>query len=63
MGAQDQIMFFYWIRLWGGVGFLVGLVMYLSSFFIGGEPMSGSWYENRRGGVMPGVAQRKLGEH
>ncbi|MBI5927117.1 MAG: cbb3-type cytochrome c oxidase subunit I [Aquabacterium sp.] len=37
MATQDQLNFFYWIRLWGGVGFLVGLVTYLMSFFIGGE--------------------------
>jgi len=29
--------FFYWVRLGGGVGFLLGLITYLSSFFIGGE--------------------------
>ncbi|MES2090926.1 MAG: hypothetical protein V4532_13230, partial [Pseudomonadota bacterium] len=29
--------FFYWLRLGGGVFFLLGLVTYLSSFFIGGE--------------------------
>ena len=38
MAVQDQLHFFYWLRLWGGVGFLVGLVTYLSSFLIGGEP-------------------------
>ena len=45
------------MRLGGGVAFLVGLVMYLVSFFIGGEPMEGNWY-GRRGGAMLGVAQR-----
>ena len=38
MTVQDQLHFFYWLRLWGGVGFLAGLVMYVISFFIGGEP-------------------------
>ena len=57
MAAQDQIVFFYWVRLFGGVAFLIGLVLYLASFFIGGEPVEGNWY-GRRGGVMPGVAQR-----
>jgi nitric oxide reductase subunit B len=37
MSTQDQLRFFYWLRLGGGVGFLVGLVAYLASFFIGGE--------------------------
>ena len=35
MATQDQLNFFYWMRIWGGVGFLVGLLAYLSSFFIG----------------------------
>ncbi len=35
MATQDQLRFFYWLRLSGGVGFLIGLVVYLSSFFIG----------------------------
>jgi nitric oxide reductase subunit B len=36
MATQTQLNLFYWIRLWGGVGFLAGLVTYLCSFFIGG---------------------------
>ena len=35
MATQDQLSFFYWVRIGGGVGFLVGLVTYLSSFFVG----------------------------
>ncbi len=35
MATQDQLRFFYWLRLGGGVGFLVGLIAYLSSFFVG----------------------------
>lgn len=35
MATQDQLAFFYWIRIWGGVGFLSGLIMYLYSFFAG----------------------------
>jgi nitric oxide reductase subunit B len=35
MTTQDQLRFFYWVRVAGGVGFLLGLVTYLSSFFIG----------------------------
>ena len=35
MATQDQLVFFYWVRIAGGVGFLAGLLTYLSSFFIG----------------------------
>lgn len=35
MATQDQLRFFYWLRMSGGVGFLIGLLTYLSSFFIG----------------------------
>ncbi len=35
MATQDQLTFFYWARVAGGVGFLLGLLAYLSSFFIG----------------------------
>jgi nitric oxide reductase subunit B len=37
MDAQDQISLFYWAREWTGVIFLVGLVVYLVSFFVKGE--------------------------
>lgn len=33
MQTQDQLRFFYWVRVAGGVGFLAGLLMYLWSFF------------------------------
>ena len=36
MDTQDQLRFFYWVRIAGGVGFLVGLMAYLASFFVGG---------------------------
>ena len=43
MATQDQLRFFYWLRLYGGLGFLVGLITYLSSFWIGsGTEQSGS---------------------
>ena len=32
MATQDQLRFFYWLRLGGGVGFLLGLLMWLWSF-------------------------------
>jgi len=35
MATQDQLRFFYWGRVVGGVMFLVGLLAYLVSFFIG----------------------------
>ena len=37
MVAQDKIALFYWMREWAGVAFLVGLVVYIASFFVGGE--------------------------
>jgi nitric oxide reductase subunit B len=33
MQTQDQLRFFYWLRVGGGVGFLIGLLNYLYSFF------------------------------
>jgi nitric oxide reductase subunit B len=35
MQTQDQLRFFYWVRMGGGVMFLSGLLVYLSSFFVG----------------------------
>lgn len=35
MATQDQLRFFYWVRMLGGTMFLVGLVTYLASFFVG----------------------------
>lgn len=35
MATQDQLRFFYWVRVAGGVMFLAGLLTYLTSFFIG----------------------------
>ncbi len=37
MVTQDKIVLFYWLRLIAGVGFMVGLVAYLVSFFVGGD--------------------------
>jgi len=39
MATQDKLVFFYWLRIAGGVMFLLGLLTYLSSFFIDGESM------------------------
>ena len=35
MAAQEKIALFYWLREGSGVMFLMGLLTYLSSFFIG----------------------------
>ncbi|MBZ0092702.1 MAG: cbb3-type cytochrome c oxidase subunit I [Burkholderiales bacterium] len=41
MATQDQISLFYWLREISGVFFLVGLVLYIASFFIkGGKTVS-----------------------
>ncbi|MDR1994970.1 cbb3-type cytochrome c oxidase subunit I [Azonexus sp.] len=35
MVVQDKIALFYWMREWTGVVFLIGLVLYILSFFVG----------------------------
>jgi nitric oxide reductase subunit B len=35
MATQDQLRFFYWTRVAGGTMFLLGLLAYLASFFVG----------------------------
>jgi nitric oxide reductase subunit B len=37
MVVQDQVSLFYWMREWSGVAFLIGLICYIVSFFVGGE--------------------------
>ena len=37
MVAQDKIALFYWMREWAGVAFLIGLIVYIASFFVGGD--------------------------
>jgi nitric oxide reductase subunit B len=37
MATQDQITLFYWLREFTGLVFLTGLVLYIISFFVGGE--------------------------
>lgn len=37
MAAQDQVALFYWLREGSGVIFLIGLLLYLASFFKGGK--------------------------
>jgi nitric oxide reductase subunit B len=38
MATQDQLRFFYWARVGGGAMFLLGLLVYLASFFVGPAP-------------------------
>ena len=38
MVVQEQVSLFYWMREWAGVIFLIGLLVYLASFFVGGKP-------------------------
>jgi nitric oxide reductase subunit B len=39
MVVQEKIAIFYWMRELAGVVFLIGLVMYVLSFFVkGGKP-------------------------
>jgi len=42
MDAQEQVSMFYWMREWSGVFFLVGLIVYIWSFFIPGEEKAAS---------------------
>ncbi|WP_295006686.1 cbb3-type cytochrome c oxidase subunit I [uncultured Dechloromonas sp.] len=37
MVAQDKIALFYWMREWAGAAFLIGLIIYIASFFVGGD--------------------------
>jgi nitric oxide reductase subunit B len=39
MATQDQLRFFYWTRVGGGVVFLIGQFAYFASFFVGGDPV------------------------
>ena len=37
MQTQDQLVLFYWVRIAGGVVFLLGQFTYFASFFVGGQ--------------------------
>jgi nitric oxide reductase subunit B len=37
MVAQENIALFYWLREGAGLVFLIGLLVYVASFFVGGE--------------------------
>ncbi len=40
MAGQDELRSYYWLRVAGGVTFLIGQLMYFASFFVGGEHAS-----------------------
>lgn len=45
MSVQEQISLFYWMREYAGLAFLLGLVLYIASFFVGQkdpEPATGN---------------------
>lgn len=45
MSVQEQISLFYWMREYAGLAFLLGLVLYIASFFVGRkdpEPATGN---------------------
>ena len=54
MATQDQLTIFYWVRIAGGVIFLLGQLLYFTSFFIGGDPVT----EESRAGA---TGRRPLG--
>ena len=37
MAVQERLELFYWMREVAGLVFLIGLVLYIISFFVGGE--------------------------
>ncbi len=37
MATQDELRIFYWVRIGGGITFLIGQFMYFASFFVGGQ--------------------------
>ena len=37
MATQDELRLYYWMRLVGGLTFLVGMLVYFYSFFVGGK--------------------------
>ena len=38
MAVQDQVRIFYWLRELAGLVFLIGLALYLVSFFVKAKP-------------------------
>ena len=58
MATQDQLAFFYWVRIGGGVAFLVGLITYLVSFFVGESAEEATAQRSGGAGVMYAPSQR-----
>ncbi|WIV96956.1 cbb3-type cytochrome c oxidase subunit I [Kinneretia aquatilis] len=58
MATQDQLRFFYWLRMAGGVMFLLGLLAYLASFFVGpGRAEDEALHESaQQNGALPRAA-------
>ncbi|MCV2422223.1 cbb3-type cytochrome c oxidase subunit I [Paucibacter sp. DJ2R-2] len=58
MATQDQLRFFYWLRMAGGVMFLLGLLTYLASFFVGpGRAEDEALHESaQQNGALPRAA-------
>lgn len=60
MATQDQLVLFYWVRIAGGVVFLLGQFTYFASFFVGGQHVLKDKIVTATGGGMLGArpAQR-----
>ena len=60
MATQDQLALFYWVRVAGGVIFLLGQFTYFASFFVGGKHVLTDKAVTSSGGGMLGArpAQR-----
>lgn len=54
MATQDQLTIFYWVRIAGGVIFLLGQLLFFASFFIGGDPVTeDAGGKGAKSGVLP----------
>ena len=58
MAVQEKIALFYWMREVAGVIFLIGLVIYLISFFVGGK--EATVVSKAGGAAAPAPAQKRL---
>ena len=64
MATQDQLAFFYWVRIVGGVIFLIGQFTYFASFFIGGEHVvrDDNTAPIRGGGILRAQPAQRIGK-
>ena len=64
MATQDQLAFFYWMRIVGGVMFLIGQFTYFASFFIGGEHVlrDDATAPVRGGGILRAQPAQRIGK-